>query len=338
MTKNNRVTRSRAPLRLGLAGGGTDIEAFYSIHGGRVLNATISMYANCSIAVSQQDQFSALDLKIVEQGNAVNDLILHKEALNYFRELNRDRLDHSRKLNITTWCDAPIGSGVGSSSAIVVAILAALYYSNEILISREELARQAYEIERTRLKLAGGYQDQIAAAYGGLNWIEFQKDKFHVYGIGLREDIFRELESSMLLYYSGASRSSAKVIEDQITNINTDKNQSLKKILFDAEKIKNALVHGDFDEFYNLMMRAWESKKSSSKFVAGPNIKAVENILNKNGAKAFKLSGAGGGGFMTIYVKPEEKVKIVDLLTKLGGKFFPFSFTSGGAECWYAYY
>ena len=334
--KNHKKTRSRAPLRLGLAGGGTDIEAFYSLHGGRVLNATISMYANCSIVLSDNDQFEALDLKIVEQGSTASDLILHKEALNYFREVNKHRLDPNRKFKITTWCDAPIGSGVGSSSAIVVSILAALYYFNEIVITSNELARQAYKIERKRLNLAGGYQDQIAAAYGGMNWIEFQKERFQVHRIGLHDDIFRELESSMLLYYCGVSRSSAKVIEDQITNISVNKNKSLKKILLDSVQIKNALVEGDFDKFYNLMSRAWESKKNSSKFVAGPKIKEIEDILNENGVRAFKLSGAGGGGFMTIYVNPEDKVKIVDLLSQLDGKFFPFSFSNNGVESWYA--
>lgn len=245
--KEARVIRSKAPLRLGLAGGGTDVSPYSDKFGGLVLNATINLYAYCTIEETFDNtiEIYAADIneKVVvpsQKSLAIDGkLSLGKGVYN---RLVKDYNLPALSFKMTTYSDAPAGSGLGSSSTMVVCILKAFVEWLELPMGNYEIARLAYEIERLDLLLAGGKQDQYAAAFGGFNYMEFlPNDMVIVNPLGVKRWIKDELESSMILYYTGASRSSAKIIDEQKSNTakGDDKTlQSLHKIKQSAKDMK----------------------------------------------------------------------------------------------------
>lgn len=337
--------RSRAPLRLGLAGGGTDLLSYSDLYGGAVFNATLGMYAYCTliptndnrIKITAYDNNNSLDTESVAQFDIVdNNLILHKGVYN---RIVRDYNDNKPlSFIMSTSNDAPVGSGLGTSSTMIVAILEAFDKWLGLGLSDYTKAYLAYDIERNDLKLAGGKQDQYSAVFGGFNLMEFQKDRSTVIN-SLRIDkaILNELECSLLLYYNGKSRSSAAIISEQIKNTKNNNEKTIDamhKLKENAYQMKNEILTGNIQGFADIIRETWENKKKTSSIISNKELEKTINFAMQNGAEAVKVSGAGGGGFLMLYCNPINRQKLIDALQQLNGKVYPVKFTKTGVESW----
>jgi len=337
------IIRSKAPLRLGLAGGGTDVSPFSDLHGGLILNATINLYAFCTIEEIEGNEIILNAPDINQEAHypvasflPINgDLDLIKGV---FNRLVKDYNFQPVACKITTYSDAPPGSGLGSSSTMVVAILKAFVEWQSLPLGEYEIGRLAYEIERIDLGLSGGKQDQYAAAFGGFNFMEFYKDeKVIVNPLRIKRWIIDELEASMILYYTGASRSSAKIIDEQKKNT-TDGNvvaiEAMHKIKSSAIEMKEALLKGEIKKYSEILGSSWENKKKMASSISNNEIDKIFEIAINAGAITGKVSGAGGGGFIMFVVDPEKRVNVINALNKLEGKIVSFNFSEGGCHGW----
>lgn len=340
------IIRSKTPLRLGLAGGGSDVSPYSDLYGGLILNATINLYAYCTIEETESNQISicGYDSDCFKCYPISKSLEIDGEVSLIKGVYNRVVRDFDIKLQsfkITTYSDAPAGSGLGTSSSMVVCILKCFVEWLSLPLGDYEISRLAYEIERKDLKLSGGKQDQYAAAFGGFNYMEFlQDDMVIVNPLKIKRWIIDELEASMVLYFTGRSRSSAAIINEQKKNTSTGNNDAIEamhKIKLSAKDMKLALLKGDINSFADILRAGWENKKKMANHITNPNIQKAMDVAMAAGAKAGKVSGAGGGGFIMFVVEPTRKKEIIDALSKLDGFVMPFQFSDGGAHGWKIY-
>jgi D-glycero-alpha-D-manno-heptose-7-phosphate kinase len=334
---------AKAPLRLGLAGGGTDVSPYSDEFGGQVLNATISLYTHCHIAESQgtHAEFHAADAgERVQVGGPAEanalDLALHQAV---YRRIAREFLDgRPPALKVTTYCDAPPGSGVGSSSALVVAMVKAYAEYLRLPLGEYEIAQLAFEIERVDCGLAGGKQDQYAAAFGGFNFMEFgPKDRVIVSPLRLRRDHVDDLEAHLLLYYTGRSRQSAAIIEKQAhatRSSDATAIEAMHALKRAAVEMKEALLRGQILRVLEVLGASWEAKKRMADGISNTQIEEAARVATQAGALGLKVSGAGGGGFMMVAVEPPHRYNVFRALERLGGGVFAFSFVDHGVESW----
>lgn len=338
------IIRAKAPLRLGLAGGGTDLSPYSDQYGGYVLNATIDKYAYCTIEETNDNKiiFNAADrneilvLEISDYLPLDGILDLHKGIYN--RVVKQFNNGKTLSFKMTTYSDAPAGSGLGSSSTMVVAILKAFVEWLNLPLGEYEIAHLAYEIERIDVGLSGGKQDQYAATFGGFNFIEFYaEDRVIVNPLRVKNWIINELESSMILFYTGLSRESAKIIDEQ-TKRTIEKNQktleALHELKADAVMIKEAILKGDINKFATYLGKSWEAKKNLANSITNSYIDEVYCAALKAGAYSGKVSGAGGGGFMMFIVDPVKRFNVIRELEKFEGKILDFHFTKNGTQAW----
>jgi D-glycero-alpha-D-manno-heptose-7-phosphate kinase len=339
-----RVVRARAPLRLGLAGGGTDLSPYCDEFGGAVLNLTIHRFAYAFIAprTDHQLQFVSSDLEKEEtlllNAEVPTDtgLMLHRGVYNrMIKDYNGGR---PIPLTITTHADAPAGSGLGTSSAIVVALVDAFRTFLDLPLGQYDVARLAYEIERHDLKLAGGRQDQYSAAFGGVNFIEFLPgDQIIVNPLRVKQSHIEEFEASMVTCFTGQSRQSGNIVAEQASRMvakNTEAISALHQLKADAVQMKHALLTGNVLEFATIMQRSWIAKKSTAAAVTNPEIDDLFKYALENGALAGKVSGAGGGGFMMFIATPETRPRLVNRLRSRGVAAEAVHFTNRGSETW----
>ncbi|MCL2094177.1 MAG: dehydrogenase [Treponema sp.] len=345
------LIRSKAPLRLGFAGGGTDIAEYYDRHGGYVLNATVDMYAYCTIEPRSDEKvvFYAADLHVREDFEAApvlktsQVLPLHTGIYNHICAF----FNEGRPLcfAMTTYSDAPAGSGLGSSSTLVVAIIKAYVEWLNLPLGEYDIAALAYKIEREDLALAGGKQDQYAAAFGGFNFMEFYKDnRVIINPLRIKRWIRNELEASLVLYYTGVSRDSASIIKEQIEHsIKGDaKNvESMHEMKHQAVLMKEALLKGDFKSFSGCLLAGWMAKKNMAASITNSFLDEMYQFALDNGAEAAKISGAGGGGFMMILCDPCRRIELIRALsnrgTETGSLVLTPSFTEIGTQAWTLY-
>lgn len=338
------IIRSKASLRLGLAGGGTDISPYCDEFGGAVLNVTIDMFAYCTIEPTfdnkivfiAPDRNETFECESKANLEIDNQLILHKGIYN--RIVKDYNNCEPLSFKMTTYSDAPAGSGLGSSSTMVVAIIKAYMEWLNLPLGEYDLANLAYKIERIDLKLTGGKQDQFAATFGGFNLMEFlSEDRVIVNPLRIKNWIKNEVENSLVLYYTGTSRDSATIIDEQIKNTNAKSIKSLEgmhELKQSAIEMKNSILRGDFDNFANCLKKGWESKKKMASIITNPLIDEMYEFIMSNGAKAAKVSGAGGGGFMMILCDPKYRYNLVQKLKTKDGKVMCVHFTKKGAQSW----
>ena len=334
---------AKAPLRMALAGGGTDLEAYYSRYGGFVLNATIDQYAYCKVEPYREWCFKSIDLNVEEkhnfwdqdlaEGGYVNSKL--KLLVNSYQYLTAQT--EREPVKITTYVEAPPGSGLGSSSALVVALIAAIAEYYNIPLGEYDIAEYAIEIERKICDLPGGKQDQFAAAFGGFNFMEFLKDgRTIVNPLRLNSKTQNMMELSTVLYYVGKPRKDSRVIE------NTSKGLVDSKTVLNAtHEIRNACINykrsllmGDFDMISELMETYWRMKLETNSKVASPEILDSYDYARKNGATAAKITGAGGGGHMVLFTEFEERHRLISALKKKEGRVVPFKFVNNGVDVW----
>lgn len=341
------IIRSKAPLRLGLAGGGTDVSPYSDIYGGLVLNATIDLYAYCTINLNDGNEIEifAVDINESVKYSIQNYLPIDGKLdliKGVYNRIVKDFVKNNEQgFRITTYSDAPPGSGLGSSSTMVVAIVKAFSEWFNLPLGEYDMAYLAYEIERVDLDLAGGKQDQYAATFGGFNFMEFEKEnRVIVNPLRIKRWIIDELEASMVLYYSGASRSSAHIIKEQQKNTTDGKESSIEamhRIKSGASEMKEALLKGDIKWFANLLGSSWADKKKMASSITNTVIDTVYDSAIAAGAISGKVSGAGGGGFMMFVVDPERRIAVIDALNKFDGQVIRFHFSEGGCHGWKIY-
>jgi D-glycero-alpha-D-manno-heptose-7-phosphate kinase len=335
--------RARAPLRLGLAGGGTDLSPYCDEHGGAILNATIARYAYAHLSFRRDNQlcFSAHDVRhedlipLAAELPLDRGLLLHRAVHNRMvRDYLRGRL---HAVTVATTVDAPPGSGLGASSALVVALVEAYRAAFRLPLGRYDVARLAFEIERIDLRLAGGRQDQYAAAFGGVNYMEFLPgDRVIVNPLRISSSYLYEFEASLIVCFTGESRASA-IIQDQVkaaTEHDPIALEAMHQLKSDALDMKQALLGGNIRHIAEILNRSWQAKRKTSKSVSNARVEEIFELGLKNGAVAGKVSGAGGGGFLMFMTDPEHRYRLVTALNEAGALASPIQFTDGGAESW----
>jgi D-glycero-alpha-D-manno-heptose-7-phosphate kinase len=338
------IIRARAPLRLGLAGGGTDVSPYCDLHGGFVLNATIDKYAYAIIEPSPGHEvtFCATDGSLVRSYGAApviaadGTLDLHKGVYNrVVRDFNGGK---PIPLKLSTFIDAPPGSGLGSSSTLVVAMLKAFMELLNLPLGDYELARLAYEIERVDVGLQGGRQDQYAATFGGFNFMEFYAgERVIVNPLRIKNWILSELEASLLLFFTGVSRESAKIIAEQSSRVASGDETSLTathRVKADALAMKESLLRGELRRLAEQMEDAWQAKKKLASSISNARIDEIYEGARRAGALAGKVSGAGGGGFMMFMVDPVRRMEVISYLQTVSGTVFNCHFTKTGTQGW----
>lgn len=337
------IIRTKAPLRLGLAGGGTDLSPYCDEYGGNVLNVTIDMYAYCTLEVTNnnsivfvtadRDEFFTSDSAPALELNG--ELDLHKGVYNTIVKKFND--NQALSLKMTTHSDAPAGSGLGSSSTLVVAMIKAYVEWLNLPFGEYDIARLAFDIEREDVGIIGGAQDQYAATFGGFNFMEFYDNKRVIVNpLRIKNWIIDELQASSVLYFTGITRQ-ASIIEEEKANTIARDTQALNAMhtaKLDALAMKEAVLKGNIPLLANVLNHAWESKKKMASSITNPEIDAIYNLAIKMGAYSGKLSGAGGGGFMFFIVDPVKKVQLVNALNKEAGRVINFHFTKDGTRGW----
>lgn len=337
------IYRSRAPLRIGLAGGGTDVSPYSDVYGGAILNATISLFAQASIEPIEENGIilQAMDRREEQRFEWTHELPIdgHLDLLKGV--YNRVQKDYGLPLTnfrLTTYVDAPAGSGLGTSSTLVVAILGAFVEMLKLPLGDYDIAHYAYEIERKDLGLAGGRQDQYAATFGGVNFMEFYgDDKVIVNPLRIRQEYLNELENNLVLYFTSTSRESAAIIKEQQRNVEDKNEKSIEAMHLlkeQARMMKEALLKGRLHEIGEILDYGFRQKKNMAHNISNSLIEEIYEGARKAGATGGKISGAGGGGFMTFYCPGNCRYKVMEALHTFGGEVRPYQFTQHGLHTW----
>ncbi len=337
------IIRSKAPLRIGLAGGGSDVSPYSDLHGGAILNATISMYAYATIEPLEGDKiiFHAIDKDEIIELDSKENLELDGNLDLIKGIYNRVVKDFSKKalsFKLSTYVDAPPGSGMGTSSTLVTAVLGAFAEWLNLPMGEYDLAHLAYEIERIDLDMAGGKQDQYAATFGGFNFMEFYKDdKVIVNPLRIKSNVIDELSNNIILYNTDTSRVSADIIAKQQKNVR-DKNansiEAMHKIKNQAILMKEALLKGELNKIGEILNYGYQYKKQMAKGISTPLMEEIYTEAINAGASGGKISGAGGGGFMFFYCPANTRYNVINALKKFQGKVHRYEFTKNGLKTW----
>jgi D-glycero-alpha-D-manno-heptose-7-phosphate kinase len=337
------IIRSKAPLRLGLAGGGTDVSPYSDKFGGAVLNATVSLYAYASIVpgngnniiIRSVDKNTEIELPSSSALPIDGKLDLIKGVYN---RIIKDYKLKPLSFTITTFVDVPAGSGLGTSSTLVTAVLGAFTEWLKLPLGDYALARLAYDIERNDLGMAGGKQDQYAATFGGINFMEFYDNgKVIVNPLRIKDHILNELSNNIILFYTKTSRISSEIIETQQRNVNEGFESSIeamhgiKKL---AVSMKEAILKGEIDKMGDLLNLSWGYKKKMAEGITNPQIDKLYDAAMKAGATGGKITGAGGGGFMFFYCPGNSRYNVITALEEFGGHARRYEFTKTGLETW----
>ncbi len=329
--------RARAPLRISLCGGGTDVSPYPEEHGGMVLSATINQYAYASLRPRRDSRLTlaSLDYDMVARYDHPRrmkldgNLDLIKAVVRAFKV--------RRGADLWVHSDAPPGSGLGSSSTLVVALIGVMSGWLRRPMPDYDVAELAYRIERVDLGLAGGRQDQYASAFGGFNFIEFNADATVVNPLRIRADVLNELEYRLLLCYMGQTRQSAKIIERQTAAYRAgraDVVEALRRLKNETLEMKKALLLGKVDALGELLHEAWESKKRLDEGISNSHVDRLYRLARREGAIGGKMPGAGGGGYFLLLTRFDRKHRVAAVLEKHGGQVVPFQFERRGLVTW----
>jgi len=343
-----KVYKARAPMRIGFFGGGTDVSPYAEEHGGKVLNCTINLFVRCALRPADTPGITIRSLDLAEVSRRVTGrdwdgrLALPQAVLDAVHgdarmlTAHQHRLADASGVEVLMFSDAPPGSGLGSSSALVVSMLRMLYATYEATADPHTLAELAYQIERVDLGIPGGRQDQYAAAFGGMCVYHFGGSRVIVEPVLTDPAALLELESSLLLGYIGDRRLlDNHLMQDQVQRLARGDtlryHDETKAFVDQATRMLRALR---IDEFGLLLHDAWEVKKAFSPHISTPYVDEVYALARKHGAWGGKITGAGGGGFMVFACPFERRLELTRVLTEAGVQLRPFSFTTHGVQVW----
>lgn len=336
------IIRSKAPLRLGLAGGGTDVSPYSDMYGGNILNITISLYAHATIEVLETPtiEIIAFDRNETSQHALIPELPLNgllDLSKGVYNRICKDYGMPNTGFRLSTFVDAPAGSGLGSSSTLVVAIIGAFCEWLNIPMGEYDIAQYAYDIERVDLKMDGGKQDQYAATFGGVNFMEFYADnKVIVNPLKIKDYRLSELENNLLLFYTKTSRVSSDIIKAQSENVinkNTSSIEAMHHLKEQAKAMKEALLIGNIDTIGKILDYGFHEKKKMAQGISNPMIEEIYDLAKAAGATGGKISGAGGGGFMMFYCPGISKYAVSKAIESKGF-IQKFHFEQDGLKSW----
>lgn len=337
------IFRSKAPFRLGLAGGGTDVSPYSDLYGGAILNATISLFAQANIEAIPEpavifnsiDQNLQLKFPLHTRLETNNGLALQ---CGIYNRLFSEKLIGTQGIKLTTNLEVPAGSGLGTSSTLVVAILKAFSEMLTLPLGDYDLAHLAFDIERNDLCLSGGKQDQYAATFGGVNFMEFYEDgKVIVNPLRIKQEYLYELENNMVLYFTSISRQSDSIIREQQKNVsenNQDSIEAMHQLKEQSKMMKEALLKGELDAIGEILDFGFEQKRKMAHNISNDHIDELYHAAKKAGATGGKISGAGGGGFMFFYCPKNTKFSVLQALKEFNGYVLNYQFTKHGAQSW----
>jgi len=337
------IIRSKAPLRIGLAGGGTDVSPYSDIYGGAILNATINMYAYADIEPCENGKiiFKLNDKDEYYEYNSQKELPLdgNLDLIKSIYNKVVKKFDlQPLSFILSTYVDAPPGSGLGTSSTLVVAVLGAFSEWLSLPLGEYDLAYLAYEIERIDLNMAGGKQDQYAATFGGFNFMEFyNNDKVIINPLRIKDRIMNELSNNIVLYYTLTSRNSSHIIVQQQKNVNAGNPKSIDAMHHLKEQavmMKEALLKGQLDLIGEILNMGWLHKKQMAEGITTQLFEELYNTALQAGATGGKISGAGGGGYIFFYCPGNTRYNVIKALNKYGGYVQKYEFTKMGLETW----
>lgn len=330
--------RTRVPLRISFAGGGTDVPPFPAVEGGCVLSATIDRFAYGSldprddriVTVESVDFKTSAEMLLDEEIVCDGRLDLIKAAVRRFGR------EGTRGYDLVLRSNAPPGSGLGASSTMMVALTGLLAKHYSIDLSEYDTAHLAYAIERNDLSIAGGMQDHYAATFGGFNFIEFT-DRVIVNPLRIRDEISHELEFSLLLCFTGITRDSAWIIEDQTRRASAQAKDTIEGLRAQKElaiAMKAALLTGSLRDFGALLGEAWVQKKRMSPLITNPRVDELYDLALRKGALGGKLTGAGGGGYILLFCDFAKKHHVIEALELAGADVTEFTFSGEGMTTW----
>lgn len=341
------LIRSKAPLRISFSGGGTDVMPYLAEQGGVVLSTTINHYAYASLNITSDQAVTVksldYDLTIKHDLNSFlpydGNLDLIKAVINrlHLQEAAEYAFKSDYGIEVFLHSDAPPGSGLGSSSTLVVCLIALFRKYHNLPLTDYDIADLAYQIERVDMAIKGGKQDQYAATFGGFNFIEFYKDATIVNPLRIDPDVLNELDYNLLLCYTGKTRLSSNIIDTQVKNYKDNNIEvvaamnELKQITLD---LKNALLRGKLNDFGALLNEAWRNKKKMADQITTFKIDELYETAMSNGALGGKITGAGGGGYMFFYCPCNTKRKVAQSLEMLGAQIVDFTFDFHGVQTW----
>jgi D-glycero-alpha-D-manno-heptose-7-phosphate kinase len=337
------IYRSKAPLRIGLAGGGTDVSPYSDLYGGAILNATVSLYAYANIEPADHNEvhFEAIDYQskqVIQKDSPVE--------MNGILDLHKGVYDRIRKqfqgiptgFKLSTFVDAPAGSGLGTSSTLVVAMVGVFAEMLKLPLGEYDIAQLAYEIERKDLNMAGGKQDQYAATFGGVNYMEFyDHEKVIVNPLRVKQQYLFELENNLLLYYTATSRESARIIAKQSQNVVDKKESSIEamhQLKQQSQRMKEALLRGRLHEIGEILDFGFEQKRRMAEGISNDRVEDIYSAAKAAGATGGKISGAGGGGFMIFYCPGNSRFRVMEKLNSFGGHCKNYQFVDHGLTTW----
>lgn len=329
------MIRAKAPLRVSFGGGGTDVATYFEQKGGAVISATIDKYAYGTLIPREGRDITikSLDFDIVAKfpGTEVmrydGNLDLVKAVIKTFHpEQGLDLFLHS---------EAPPGSGLGSSSSMMVALIGLFKHWKGLPLTDYEVAELAYRLERQDLGIEGGAQDQYAATFGGFNFIEFHRDSIVVNPLKVKRSILNELEYRLLMVYTGKTRLSANIIKEQKERTKSGANvEALDATKALAVRMKNALLQGRLEELGGLLHEGWEHKRKFSSKISSPEIEKLYEVARQHGVLGGKVLGAGGGGYMLMFCDFERKHEVAREMERLGARPSGVNFEFDGLQTW----
>ena len=337
------IIRSKAPLRIGLAGGGTDVSPYSDLYGGAILNATIDLYAYASLEPLNDGTIEfcidGTDKTVKLSSEKELELVEGFELfIGVYNRIIKQYNLQPLSFRLTSYIEAPQGSGLGTSSTIVVSLIGAFMEWLKLPLGKYDIAHLAYEIERIDLNMSGGKQDQYAATFGGVNYMEFlANDQVIVNPLHLKDEVLYELEFNLLLYFTATQRLSASIINEQVKNVKDGNEKSVEamhKLKEQAQQMKDSLLRGELHKIGEILHFGWTNKKQMAQSISNELIDNVYTMAITTGATGGKISGAGGGGFMFFYCPGVTKVKVARAIEGLGGRVQAFKFTREGLTTW----
>jgi D-glycero-alpha-D-manno-heptose-7-phosphate kinase len=331
------LIRGKAPLRVSFSGGGSDVSPYCDEHGGCVLSTTIGMYAVGSLSVRDDNQVKIFsvdydELVRYELGNEINE----GDKLRFLRSVIK-RLSPPRGLNLYLHSDAPPGTGLGSSGAISALIVGLINHAFNLMLTKYDMARMAYEVEHDDLGRAVGRQDHYAAVFGGMNFMEFTKAGTIVFPLRVESWILEELGYHLQMFYTRKVRDSNDIVASQV-KFYQEKRQGTMDALAEMKvltrEMMGCLLQGKLKNFGHHLHEAWLQKQRMNPGTVNPYLSEIYEEALKNGAVGGKLLGAGGGGFFVFFTPFTKKGKVAEALGRLGAQATPLAFDFGGMQTW----
>ena len=342
-SQKRKIYRSKVPFRISFGGGGTDMPEYCKYHTGAVINTTIRLFTHTSLVLRDdtkvsfkwinKDEFEEHEFS--DNLDCSYGLKLFKATHNHIcKQYNIEPIGY----DIVSNQDVPTGSGLGTSSTLIVSLIGVYMELFNLPLGEYDIAEMAIQIERVELKENGGKQDQYAAAFGGFNYMEFKGDDVIVNPLRIKDSVQDEMENNVVLYFTNFTRNSSDVLTEQVQKMK-DKNKtstlSLHALVEQAKLMKDCLIKGTIDDLGEILDYGFQQKKMLAKGISTPQIELLYKTALEAGATGGKISGAGGGGFMFFYCPNNTKYDVIKALDKLKmGYHQPFTWNKLGIRTW----